>query len=364
MSKDFHNKPFDEGTKVKLLLYEKYLQEWLPVFLAIKDPIFPNINIFDFFAGSGEDKLKVKGSPLLAVNLLSPYFENIINKSLNVTLYFNEIKEYKLNNLKNIISSLNLNPQPFKIHFSSLDFQEAFNNYFPLMNQLHTANFLFLDQSGIKAIEPPIFKKIISLRTTDFLFFISSSYIHRFAEVEAIKKYISIPKNTLSSSEYLHTHRTVFEFYKSLLPQSSKYFLAPFSIRKGANIYGLIFGSHSVLGIEKFLKACWNIDSQSGEANFDIDQDNITSNQPTLFEELGKSTKLHFFEQDLEKAILGKKLKTNKDIYIFALENGCLSKHAKEVIKNLIDRNVLPKQELNICYRAFSQATSQLIRLN
>ncbi len=49
MSKDFHDKPFDDATKTKLELYQKYVEEWLPVFIKYK---IKNINIFDFFLRS------------------------------------------------------------------------------------------------------------------------------------------------------------------------------------------------------------------------------------------------------------------------------------------------------------------------
>ena len=50
MSKDLHNIPFDEGTKVKLSILREYIKEWLPVFLSKEEPIWKEINIFDFFA--------------------------------------------------------------------------------------------------------------------------------------------------------------------------------------------------------------------------------------------------------------------------------------------------------------------------
>jgi hypothetical protein len=33
MGNDFHSKPFDEGTQTKLIIFEEYIKEWLPVFL-------------------------------------------------------------------------------------------------------------------------------------------------------------------------------------------------------------------------------------------------------------------------------------------------------------------------------------------
>lgn len=55
MAKDFHNKPFDESSLVKLALFEEYIKEWLPVFFDRAEIIWHNINILDLFSGPGAD---------------------------------------------------------------------------------------------------------------------------------------------------------------------------------------------------------------------------------------------------------------------------------------------------------------------
>ena len=69
------------------------------------------------------------------------------------------------------------------------------------------------------------------------------------------------------------THRAVVEHYRHLA--GGRIFFGSFSIKKGANIYGLIFGSAHPLGIEKFLRVCWKVDPVRGEANFDIDDEHM-----------------------------------------------------------------------------------------
>ena len=86
MQKDLHKKPFNEGTRIKLTLYENYLKEWLPVFLSKSNPKFNTVNIFDFFAGPGLDKNNQKGSPLITIDLLKPYITSITNNMQNVNL--------------------------------------------------------------------------------------------------------------------------------------------------------------------------------------------------------------------------------------------------------------------------------------
>lgn len=45
MARDIHKKPFDEGTKAKLSIFQDYLKEWLPVFFAKNKIIWTTIKI-------------------------------------------------------------------------------------------------------------------------------------------------------------------------------------------------------------------------------------------------------------------------------------------------------------------------------
>ncbi|MCK4829335.1 hypothetical protein KA005_77140, partial [bacterium] len=107
-----------------------------------------------------------------------------------------------------------------------------------------------------------------------------------------------------------------------------------------------------LLGIEKFVNQCWKIDHQTGDSNFDIDQDNIDELNPSLFPELNKPKKVQGFEKELKEAIMDRKLATNIDIYKFALFNGFKAKHAKRVVTKMMTDNELPHQRINISYEA------------
>jgi three-Cys-motif partner protein len=356
MAKDLHKKPFDEGTKVKLALYANYMKEWLPVFLTTPAR-YESINIFDFFAGPGMDNSGFKGSPLILIDLLSPYWDNIISNTQKVTLYFNDKSRSKIRELEKNVSALNLSEKPYDIEYSNKEFDDAFNKYLQLMNESNTANFLFLDQSGIKHITDQVFKTIVDLPVTDFLFFTSSSTLHRFMDHPEIKKYISLEE--VSPLSYYHVHRMVLEYYRSLIPVRKEYYLTPFSIKKGANVYGLIFGTGHLLGIDKFNRQCWKIDPNTGDSNFDIDQDNIDPSQPSLFPDRDRPKKVQTFEMDLAAKILKRKLVTNKDIFRYTLMNGFTSEHARKVLRDLIRAAKLPKQRLPISYNSCKGGTSE-----
>ena len=349
MALDLHKKPFDEGTIVKLSLYENYMQEWLPVFLR-KGSNFRRINIFDFFCGPGKDDKGQNGSPLITLSILDKYLEEMRSLGITVSLFFNDNRKTKIRKLKDQISTSYPNKLPCEISYSSENFEDIFKKSIHFMTDRNSANFLFLDQNGIKHITEEIFKTIVNIQTTDFLFFISSSTLSRFNENPVIKKHLHIPEEIISSSEYCHIHRSVLEYYRSLIPENREYFLCPFSIKKRANIYGLIFGTGHLLGIDKFVSQCWKIDPQTGDSNFDIDNDQIDENQLSLFPEIGRPKKVQGFEKELKDAILSRKLKTNIEVYKFSLFNGFKAEHARKVLSKLIRDGALPHQKLDISY--------------
>ena len=61
-TRNLHDRPFDEGTIVKLDIFEDYLKEWLPTF--VMSHADGDIWIFDFFAGTGRDVVGAAGSPI------------------------------------------------------------------------------------------------------------------------------------------------------------------------------------------------------------------------------------------------------------------------------------------------------------
>lgn len=202
MAKDLHNKPFDEGTKAKLAIFQDYLKEWLPVFIAKRDIYWKNINIYDFFAGPGSDMMGIKGTPLLILDELETYLKTIAEKQLNVNLYFNEFDENKCEELRQKVGNYNLDNKPYNIEFDSLDFKEAFNKKGLSMAKANVANLVFLDQNGIRHISEEVFKYLIDIKRTDFLFFISSSTIKRFCEHPNIIQHINLSIEEVEKKPY------------------------------------------------------------------------------------------------------------------------------------------------------------------
>ena len=70
------------------------------------------------------------------------------------------------------------------------------------------------------------------------------------------------------------------------------------------------------------------MDTLTGEANYDIDQEDIRANEPSLFASMNTPKKTQLFEQQFETDLLAGHLPDTGAIYSYVLEQGFLMKHA------------------------------------
>lgn len=333
--KKHFSKPFDDGTMAKLEIFKNYFKEWLPVFISSKqNNYWEHIVIYDFFAGEGKDTEGNYGSPLIILETLNEYNDLVNSTGAKIKVILNEMDYTSLVKLQNNINEFEYNRDKVEVVLYNKPFNSLFTELFPKMSKKpKTPRLMILDQFGIKEITEDIFKKLIGLERTDFIFFISSSFVRRFNDLPEFSNYIKIKKKDFDESKPFHCHRVVFEYYKSMI--NNEYRLAPFSIKKGINIYGLIFGSNHTYGLEKFLKVGWNINPHTGDANFNIDGEMIIEGIPSLFDEDNVIKKIELLNKKLEKSIFEKHEKSLYNLYVKTLEFGCLAKHCNNYLRKL-----------------------------
>ena len=347
MAKNINSKAFDEATKLKLEIFGESFEEWLPVF--IHDRYTSSVYIFDFFAGSGTDAKNNLGSPLILLNVAKGENQKYCKKTDKpIRFFFNEGQTRKSNKLQNNTDAFikqceienNCSKCIYDYHILNYDFKELFSNLSlkKIFENGNIAKFVLLDQYGFSQINEGVFKQLISFPKTDFIFFISSSFINRFKEHPYTKQHIDTSKIAFENKKPNEIHRAVASFFKSLIPDDKEYYLHHFSIKKGANYYGLIFGSNHTLGMEKFLKVCWKHDALSGEANYNIDNN---WEEGTLFSLLGENVKKDTVSKQIKKLILSGEIKDNKNGLKYALLNGCEPKLFTNVVIDLKKRNLI-----------------------
>jgi three-Cys-motif partner protein len=335
--KDLHEEPFDEGTIAKLEIFEDYAQAWIPTFVMQGVSV---ISIFDLFAGTGYDKNGIPGSPIRILEKLKEQIGYIFQKNVKINLYLNEFepnkKVQKKFELLQKACSEYLEKNKSISHVIEIKFyNEDFEGLFPkLISEIKQfPSLVYLDQNGIKFLSDKYLLELEKLRQTDFLYFVSSSYFKRLGNTEEFKKHVDLDIEELKSNPYKFIHRNVIQQLRKKIPSNSSLKLYPFSLRKGANIFGIVFGAKHPLAVDKFLNIAWSRSPINGDANFDIDDDSKKS-QLDMFS--GKKlTKVEKFKESLKKKILNKEIKNNFEALSYAHDEGHIGKHASDCLKEM-----------------------------
>lgn len=343
VKRDFFDKNFDDATVVKLSIFRQYIREWLPVFMTRRKigSKVNSIHIYAFFAGPGGDSDGNPGSPLIIVDELKRYCaaNEDLKSDVDVRMIFNDINEQFIEKLKPAVKEIACEKSCCKAEFSSLPFAEALSRHLITMHSSNSAHLVIMDQFGIKEVTPDVVQELAGCKNTDILFFLSTGFIHRFIETPEIGGKFNFSATDLKNREYNVIHRFLCDYYKKSIGDES-YFLAPFSIKKGSNIYGVVFGTRHLLGLEKFLKVCWALDSKTGEANYNIDDDSIWNGQLSLFEERNAFKKINLFGRELLEYISSKN-PNNVELNKFCLSKGFPPNKAREILIALQERGEL-----------------------
>ncbi len=350
MAKNINKKPFDEATKLKLEIFGECFREWLPVF--IHNPAVDKIYIYDFFAGSGTDSDGSLGSPLILLNEAKGENCKVCNSVGNkqIVFAFNELLDDKNKELEESINkyidkcikdNCNKSDCHYKRHVGKFEFKEAFNGekFKLILNNNKIAKFILLDQYGFKQVDEQIFKELVIAPKTDFIFFIASSFIDRFKEHPNIKKYFDTPSIDFETIKPKERHKVIANYFKDLIGNEN-YYLHHFTIRKGSNHYGLIFGSNHSLGMEKFLKVCWKKDEFSGESN-DNSHDDFTKDM--LFYNPTTSNKKEAIKTKIKSKILNGEIKDNISGFKYALSELCMPVIFTESVKELEKKGLIKR---------------------
>jgi len=332
--RDLHAQPFDDGTLKKLEIFQQYAREWLPTFLMQSH--VHEVCIFDFFAGPGYDSVGKQGSPICILEEVREQIKAGNHKGQKISIYLNEFDKKKFDSLKIACDTYCTQNTELKdivdIKYSSEDFEVCFNRLKPII--VKYPSLVYLDQNGIKFLSEECLSFFQNTRVVDFLYFVSSFFMRRFCEQPEFMKYMdSALIDVIKASKVSNVHREVTKYLRLKYASKDGLKLYPFSLKKGSNIYGIIFGTSNLRGVEKFLDVAWKANEVNGEADYDIDEDSAKA-QLDLF--AGKKlTKKEWFLQELENFVRDKKSMTNAQIYEFTLENGFQCSYARKCLLDL-----------------------------
>lgn len=95
------------------------------------------------------------------------------------------------------------------------------------------------------------------------------------------------------------------------------------------------------MGIHKFLEVAWANDEIAGEANFDIERENIGPDEGILNLDVMRPNKQREFEQELITEIIGGGIKSEADVVRFAIEAGMTCRHCASTLRELKRRGII-----------------------
>lgn len=149
----------------------------------------------------------------------------------------------------------------------------------------------------------------------------------------AVKAYIDTNKLDFEEKKPKECHRIIADYFRNLIPADKEYYIHHFTIQKGTNYYGLIFGTSHTLGMEKFVKVCWMEDKNSGESNCNIDND---FEKDSLFYDPTNTAKKLRIKDELLRLILSGKIKSNVEGLKWVLSCGCEPNLFIEAVNTLV----------------------------
>lgn len=331
-TRNHHREPFDEGTLVKLSIFEDYARESLPVFFNRRDA--SEVHVFDFFAGPGYDMAGVPGTPIRILHTIREHIDTIIENGIRVVIHLNEIDREKFVELETAVVRYLDEQSGLAAAVEAILYQRDFESLFPELLPLidKHPSLVFVDQNGIKFLSSDYLLILSLMREVDILFFAAASYLWRFGDEPDFMRHIAVDLERLKAEPYEFVHRSLVRQLRERLPGQSRFRLYPFSIKKGANIYGVIFGASHDLAFDKYLRVAWKLDNLGGEANFDINRESEKA-QLGLF---GRTpTKKEAFEELVEAKVLNGEIRNNAEALQLCYDEGHPGGHAAEVLRRL-----------------------------
>jgi hypothetical protein len=110
---------------------------------------------------------------------------------------------------------------------------------------------------------------------------------------------------------------------------------ALFDQKELKHLWHYFWAQRTRLGIDKFLQVAWDNDQISGEANFDIDRENIREEEILLPLAEMRPNKIAAFESELEHLLRDGRLTDELQVMRVCFEYGVRRQHATPVLSKL-----------------------------
>jgi three-Cys-motif partner protein len=170
-------------SEVKIDLLKKYLERYLNILTQSK--YISDINIYDLFCGEGVYENGGKGSPIIILETIKDIYFAAQAKGKSIDKFnckFNDIEDWKLDNLKQEITTRHLHyPAIGEIKFSQSDYRRILPEVINEINALKKEKaFVFIDPYGYKDVRISDIKNLLKSKKSEVLLFLPTQFMFRF----------------------------------------------------------------------------------------------------------------------------------------------------------------------------------------
>lgn len=342
----------------KVAFYRSYLVKLLSIMSVTT--YFNRVNIFDVFCGRGVYADGGHGSPIQAMEAIKKVREDHPSDT-EFRLYLNDVVKKYVLGVKEYINEHFQTDSLCKVKYLNAPAIRLFKELeaFLLTMPKTSKNLLFIDPYGYKDIHKETLRRMMANGRTEILLFLPISFMHRFTHYAfdgnankgalPLREFISefFPEgHPVRSDEPLDVKQYIRELTKAFSFGGKYYTTSYFIERDSKNYFAVFFMTTNILGLEKAVDTMWELDEIEGKGFHQADS---VSRQTTMFDEFFKEedhkARMEYLRL-LIVAFLGKRARSNAEIYEFILQQGYRVPHVNEVLRSLQNEELI---EVKMC---------------
>lgn len=362
-------KPHSEA---KVCFYQKYLE--IKLLILSSTPFVREIHVYDPFCGRGVYADGKTGSAIRAYETIDQVRKQRPSDK-RIVLHLNDKNKKHIAAVKGYIGEHYPGNHACEVIYTSQDANQMLENLaaksWQKTKPSGVLNVFFIDPYGYKEIKRSFLERLMSSGDSEILLFLPISFMHRFT-LHAFSNQVTpgaIPLRNLLTDFFpeghpIRTEEMEVQQYIECLTRAfscnGRFYTTSYPIERNAhNQFALFFFSTNLLGFEKVLCMEWKM----------MDAFGFGFHQPEseqLFDDFFKQEKLNSMKEMFRVRLTNfmGHIRTNGDLYKFAVTNGFLPTHVNDVlrvwqnagmliIRDMITGEILQKRNMfKIAYQA------------
>ena len=330
-------------TASKILIYQKYLEGYLPKVLMQYGKCF----IADFFCGPGQNGDQ-DGSPLVLLNVAAKMLDNPTLKmrwdNPEIVIIFSDVEQCHIDNLKKVLAARDI-PSGIKIigPFCE-DFSDILARTRNVFKRLNSPKFFFLDPFTYSTVDIDSVKDLMEFSAPEVLLFLPTFHSYRFKS--CADQYPKLKAFLDKFTDKGHEDVTdISEFNEAIGEGLLKYlglkYVRSIGLDDGSKKNALFYLTTHVTGMIVMNKLVWKYATDGMTIKADK-----KDNGPTFFNLSPHTGNYQRIKEIFQEYIKAQKQVSNVDVIDFVARQGFTNTYAKEILQKMKDGNLIEVEYL------------------